>query len=173
MRIGLAYRLALLRPAGRKVTLFIALFDKTHGRSSDSVAYLKSARPKRYGECRRREGEIDYCSEHTRARTCVPTALNNSQSSNSARDYDYDDNQPDVSRTPCKSLLPDMELPEVIKQPVEICEPQNQNDDYYAIEDRLDLSLHRDEPIHKPQQKPDCDDGDDDGGKRHILYSDH
>jgi hypothetical protein len=69
-------------------------------------------------------------------------------------------------------LSPDAELPQMIKQPVEVRKPQNQNDDDHAIQDRFDLSLHWDEPVHKPQQKPDCDDCDDDGGKWHIMFSD-
>jgi hypothetical protein len=47
-------------------------------------------------------------------------------------------------------LLPDAELPEVIKQPVEIRKPQNQYDGDHAIQDRFDLSLHWDEPVYKP-----------------------
>jgi hypothetical protein len=66
-----------------------------------------------------------------------------------------------------------VELPEVIKQTVKIRDPQDQNDDDQAIQNRLDLSLHGDEPVHKPQQNPCCDDCDDDGGKRHIVFSNH
>jgi hypothetical protein len=64
-------------------------------------------------------------------------------------------------------------LPEVIKQPIEIRNPQNQNDDHQAIQDRFDLSLHWNEPVHKPQQEACCDYCDDDGGKRHIVFSNH
>jgi hypothetical protein len=64
-----------------------------------------------------------------------------------------------------------MELGKVAKQTVEIRNPQNQNDDDHTIEDRFDLSLHGNEPVHKPQQQPDCDDRDDDGGKRHSMFS--
>lgn len=66
-------------------------------------------------------------------------------------------------------LLPDVELPEMIKQAVEIRQPQNQYYDDHAIQDRFDLPLHWDEPVDKPQQKPHCDDCDDDGGKGHIV----
>lgn len=67
----------------------------------------------------------------------------------------------------------DAEMAEVLKQSVEVRDPQNQNDDNHPIQDRFDLALHGDEPIHKPQQKPCCDDRDDDGGKRHIVLSNH
>jgi hypothetical protein len=62
---------------------------------------------------------------------------------------------------------------EVIEQPVEIRNPQNQNDDHQAVQDRFDLSLHGDEPVHEPQQKPCCNKCDEDGGKRHIVFSNH
>jgi hypothetical protein len=62
---------------------------------------------------------------------------------------------------------------EVLKHPVEIRNPQNQNDDNQAIQDRFDLSLHGDESVHKPQQKACCDNGDEDGGKWHIVLSNH
>lgn len=45
-----------------------------------------------------------------------------------------------------------------IKQSIEIREPQNENDDNHSIPDRFDLSLHGDEPVHTPQEKPDCND---------------
>jgi hypothetical protein len=68
---------------------------------------------------------------------------------------------------------PDAELMEVLKHPVEIRNPQNQNDDHQAVQDRFDLSLHGDEPVHKPQQKPCCNKCDEDGGKWHIVFSNH
>ncbi len=67
------------------------------------------------------------------------------------------------------SSSPDVELPEVIKKPVEVPDPEDQNDDNHTVQDRFDLPLHRNEPIHKPQQKPDCNDCNDDGGKWHIC----
>jgi hypothetical protein len=70
-----------------------------------------------------------------------------------------------------RTLLPDVELPEVIKQPIEIRKPQNQNDNHHTIQDRFDLSLHWDEPVHKPQQKPDGNNCDDNGGKWHFMFS--
>jgi hypothetical protein len=68
---------------------------------------------------------------------------------------------------------PDAELMEVIEQPVEVRDPQDQNDDNQAIQDRFDLSLHGDESVHKPQQNACCDNRDDYGGKWHILFSNH
>ena len=57
----------------------------------------------------------------------------------------------------------------MIKKSIEIREPQNQNDDDYTIQDRFDLSLHGDETVHKPQQKPDCNDCNNDGSKWQIF----
>jgi hypothetical protein len=68
-------------------------------------------------------------------------------------------------------LSPDAELPQMIKQPVEVRKPQNQNNDDHAIQDRFDLSLHWDEPVHEPQQEPHGDNCDDDGGKWHFTFS--
>jgi hypothetical protein len=69
--------------------------------------------------------------------------------------------------------IPDVELMQVAKQPIEIRDPQDQNDDNQAVQDRFDLSLHGDKPIHNPQQKTYCNERDDDGGKRHIVFSNH
>jgi hypothetical protein len=62
-----------------------------------------------------------------------------------------------------------VELIEVLKQSVEIRDPQDQDDDDQAIQDRFDLSLHRDESVHKPQQDSCCDNREEDGGKWHIV----
>ena len=62
---------------------------------------------------------------------------------------------------------------EVLKHPIEIRDPYDQNNDDQAVQDRFDLSLHRDEPVHKPQQKPCCNKRDQDGSKRHIMFSNH
>jgi hypothetical protein len=67
--------------------------------------------------------------------------------------------------------MPDAELIEMLKQPVEICDPYDQNNDDKAIQDRFDLPLHWDESIHKPQQDACCNDRDEDGGKWHIVVS--
>jgi hypothetical protein len=68
---------------------------------------------------------------------------------------------------------PDTELIEVLKQPVEICDPYDQNNDNQAVQDRFDLPLHGDESVHKPQQDACCNNRDDDGGKWHIVFSNH
>jgi hypothetical protein len=68
---------------------------------------------------------------------------------------------------------PDAELVEVVEYPIEIRDPQNQNDNHQAVQDRFDLSLHGDEPVHKPQQQPCCNKSDEDGGKRHFMFSIH
>jgi hypothetical protein len=62
---------------------------------------------------------------------------------------------------------------EMTEHPVKICDPQHQNNDYEAVQDRFDLTLHGDEPVHKPQQKPCCNERDKDSGKRHIVFSNH
>lgn len=67
--------------------------------------------------------------------------------------------------------MPDAELPEVVKQAIEISEPDNQNDDDNAIQDRFDLSLHRNEAVYKPQHDSRCDDCDENGGKWHFEHS--
>jgi hypothetical protein len=68
--------------------------------------------------------------------------------------------------------VPDAELPEMVKQPIEIPDPQNQNDDYQSVQDRFDLSLHGNKPVYEPQNNPYCDNCDDYGGKRHFIFSD-
>jgi hypothetical protein len=40
---------------------------------------------------------------------------------------------------------------EVIKHPIEIRDPQDQNDYHQTVQDRFDLSLHGDEPVDNPQ----------------------
>jgi hypothetical protein len=60
---------------------------------------------------------------------------------------------------------------EVIKHPIEIRDPQNQNDDHQTVQDRFDLTLHGDEPVHNPQQKAGSDNGHEDSGKWHIVFS--
>jgi hypothetical protein len=62
---------------------------------------------------------------------------------------------------------------EVLKQPVEIRNPQDQDDDHQAIQNRLDLSLHWNEPVHKPQQNTCCNDREEDSSKWHVVYSNH
>jgi hypothetical protein len=61
----------------------------------------------------------------------------------------------------------------MFKHSVEISDPYDQNDDDYAVQDRLDLSLHGDIPVHEPQQKPCCEDCDEDSAKWHLVLSNH
>jgi hypothetical protein len=69
--------------------------------------------------------------------------------------------------------MSDAELIEVLKQPVEISDPYDQNNHNQSIEDRFDLPLHGDESVHKPQQDACRNNRDEDGGKWHILFSNH
>jgi hypothetical protein len=68
---------------------------------------------------------------------------------------------------------PDAKLVEVLKQPVKIRDPQNQNNHYQSIQDRLDLTLHRDESVHNPQQNTRRNNRDENGGKWHFVFSSH
>ena len=61
----------------------------------------------------------------------------------------------------------------MIEHPVKICDPQDQNNDHQAVQDRFDLSLHGNESVHKPQQDACCNNRDEDGGKWHIVFSNH
>ena len=61
----------------------------------------------------------------------------------------------------------------MLKQSVEIRNPQDQDDDHQAIQDRFDLSLHGDESVHEPQQDACCNNRDEDGGKWHFVFSNH
>jgi len=69
--------------------------------------------------------------------------------------------------------MPDSELMEVLKEPVEIRNPQNQDDDDQAIQDRFDLSLHWDKFVNEPQHNPNRDNCEDHSGKRHTMFSSH
>jgi hypothetical protein len=60
---------------------------------------------------------------------------------------------------------------EVLKHPVKIRNPYDKDEDNQAVQDRFDLSLHGDESVHNPQQKPCCNNRNDDGSKRHITFS--
>jgi hypothetical protein len=61
---------------------------------------------------------------------------------------------------------------EVTEHSIEICDPQDQDNNNETVQDRFDLTLHGDEPVDKPQQKPCCNKCDEYGGKRHIVFSD-
>jgi hypothetical protein len=62
---------------------------------------------------------------------------------------------------------------EVIEHPIQIRDPQDQNDHHQTVQDRFDLSLHRDEPVDNPQQETCSDNCHDDSGKWHIVFSNH
>jgi hypothetical protein len=62
-------------------------------------------------------------------------------------------------------------LIEVLKHPVEIRNPYDKNKDNQAVQNRFDLSLHGDEPVHNPQQKPCGNNRDNYGSKWHIMFS--
>ena len=68
---------------------------------------------------------------------------------------------------------PDPEMLEMSKYSVEIRNPQNQDDYNNTIQDRFNLSLHWDEPVHKLQQKPCGNKRDQDSGKWHFVFSNH
>lgn len=67
--------------------------------------------------------------------------------------------------------MPHTNMPKVVKYPKEIPDPQDEDDHDQAVQDRFDLSLHRDKPVYEPQHKPDSNNCDDDGGKRHSVFS--
>lgn len=67
---------------------------------------------------------------------------------------------------------PDPKMLEVPKDPVEIRDPQDEDNHYNSIQDRFDLTLHWDKPVHKPQQKTCCNKRDQDSGKWHTVFSD-
>jgi hypothetical protein len=64
---------------------------------------------------------------------------------------------------------PNAKMLKISEYSVEIGDPQDQHNHHDAIQDRFDLSLHWDKPVHKPQQKPCCDDCDQDGAKWHFT----
>lgn len=65
----------------------------------------------------------------------------------------------------------DTELSKVVEQPIKLGDPQNQNNDYDPVQNGLDLSLHRNEPVHNPENKSDRDSREDNGSERHSIYS--
>jgi hypothetical protein len=56
-----------------------------------------------------------------------------------------------------------------VKDPEHIQEPQNYHDDNNAVQDRLDGRLHRNEPIHKPQQNSNDNQRNDNLDQRHAT----
>ena len=70
-----------------------------------------------------------------------------------------------------KTLMPNTNMPKMVKYPKEISDPQDEDDHDHSVQDRFDLSLHRDKPVDEPQHKPYSNNCDDDSGKRHIMFS--
>jgi hypothetical protein len=68
---------------------------------------------------------------------------------------------------------PDTEMLKMSEYSVEIRNPQNQDDYNDTIQDRFNLSLHWDEPVHKPQEKTCGNKRDQDSGKWHFVFSNH
>jgi hypothetical protein len=60
---------------------------------------------------------------------------------------------------------------EVTEHSIEICDPQDQYNNNQSVQDRFDLTLHGDEPVHQPQQKACCNERDEDRGKGHFVFS--
>ena len=58
-----------------------------------------------------------------------------------------------------------------VKHPKEVSYPQDEDDNDEPVQDRFDLRLHRNKSVDEPQHKPNSNDCDDDGSKRHILFS--
>ena len=59
----------------------------------------------------------------------------------------------------------------VAEQAVEIRNLQDQNDNYQPVQNRFDLNLHGNDSVNDPQQKPYCNNREDDGGKWDIVFS--
>jgi hypothetical protein len=60
---------------------------------------------------------------------------------------------------------------EVIKQPVEVRDPYDQDHDNQSVQDGFDLTLHGDESVYQPQQNACCDDRDEYGSQWHVVFS--
>lgn len=70
-----------------------------------------------------------------------------------------------------KASMPHTNMPKMVEHPKEIPDPQDEDDYDHSIQDRFDLSLHRDKPVDEPQHKPNSNNCEDNGGKRHISCS--
>jgi hypothetical protein len=60
--------------------------------------------------------------------------------------------------------MPHANVPKMVKHPKQISDPQDEDDDYQSVQDRLNLSLHGNKPVDEPQHKPYSNNCDDDGG---------
>ena len=70
-----------------------------------------------------------------------------------------------------RGLLPDAELGEVVKQSKDVDEPYNEHNYHNAVQNSLDLTLHRDETIDQPKQYADYADCENNRDKWHFMYS--
>jgi hypothetical protein len=68
--------------------------------------------------------------------------------------------------------MTDANVPKMVKQPKEVSEPYDQNDDNQGVQNRFDLPLHRNKAVHEPQHDSDGDNCEKYGGKRHVIFSD-
>lgn len=64
-------------------------------------------------------------------------------------------------------------MAKMVKYAKKISDPQDEDNDYQSVQDRFDLPLHRNKPVDEPQHKPYSNNCDDDGGKRHSIFSNH
>jgi len=65
----------------------------------------------------------------------------------------------------------DAELGKIFVQTKYLHQPQNQNNDDDAVQNSFDLTLHRNEPVHKPEQDADYADRDHNGDEGHWKIS--
>jgi len=66
--------------------------------------------------------------------------------------------------------MPYAEVSDVSENPKNPEKPNDNCDDYYAIQYFLDLALHRNEAVHQPQQKTNDGQGNHNAYKRHANF---
>jgi hypothetical protein len=69
--------------------------------------------------------------------------------------------------------MPDAELGKVVEEAEYLQKPQNDGNHDNAIQNALDLTLHGDEAVYQPKKQPDHAKCDDNGDKRHLMFSIH
>jgi hypothetical protein len=67
--------------------------------------------------------------------------------------------------------MADSELRDIVHEPIDLEKPNDHGNDYHGIEDSLDLSLHRNEAVDKPQQNANYDKSENQSDKGHLLIS--
>jgi hypothetical protein len=67
--------------------------------------------------------------------------------------------------------MADAELSQVIEQAEYLQKPDNYENHYNSVQDALDLALHRDEAVHKPQQQTNYGQGDNKSDEGHLVLS--